>query len=74
MLDTDKVIELRTALNLKHICKAGGLKYSTLNKKIYSHLKNPENGHISDRELKGILEGLKKCNLVYTDTNSFTNH
>jgi hypothetical protein len=59
MFDIKTIADYKDTINLKRLCEASGLNYSTFTKKIYRYLKNPENGQISPNESKKIKNGLK---------------
>ena len=67
MLDIKKLVEVKEALNLKHICNEAGLNYSTIAKKIYRYKRNPDAGELSVRDSQKLLNAFKKCGFQYLD-------
>jgi hypothetical protein len=67
MLDIKKLQNLRTAINLKEICRSTELNYITIYMKLYRNARNSNNGQLNPKEVELLNKGLKNHNLLFLD-------
>lgn len=58
MLDIKTLTKCRNILNIKRLCCTADVSYSTITKKIYRFLKNPDNGELNVKESAQLSEAL----------------
>ena len=65
MLDIKTIAKYKKTLNIKRLCDASGINYTTFHKKMHRYLKNHNRGEITVKESEKFSEGLKKLKIKF---------